>query len=272
MESSQTKTFLDRKKQKELVRPFRKYQLIILLLVIIMIVFCGILISLNKKLNSKIKEHSMLYQELLDQYEREDELDELYNRVEVNYVSLYELDKELNIDIIRDLTELNLITTFIDPTAEIQFSVCFKATVHGDKGKTFREKCGGVSPLLILIKAKNGYRFGAYTTVGFSKDPSEATGFKKDPDAFLFSFDTKKRYKIYNVDQAIGDFGENMPQFGDHDIFLFDGFLGNTTSESLFPKSYSGDSGMMGDFILTGGVKKFGVSEVEILSVYINKI
>ena len=78
-----------------------------------MIIFCFILFSLNKELNYHIRENESLSEELVEENQKSVELDDLYNRVEVNYVSLYELDKELNIDIIRDLNELSMLTNFI---------------------------------------------------------------------------------------------------------------------------------------------------------------
>ena len=113
LETTNKSDLIDRKKEKEIVKHYRKYQLIIILLILIMIIFCFILFSLNKELNYHIRENESLSEELVEENQKSVELDDLYNRVEVNYVSLYELDKELNIDIIRDLNELSMLTNFI---------------------------------------------------------------------------------------------------------------------------------------------------------------
>lgn len=260
---------IDRKKEKEMVRPYRKYQLLILGLVIMMIVFCSSLFSLNKELNYHIRENTALLQELDEQNQRTSELDELFNRVEVNYISLYELDKELNIDIIRDLSELGMVTGFISKDNESQFSVCYKATIHGDKASKFREFCSGVSPLLILIETEDGYRFGAYTTVAFLNDET-TQGQKADNNAFLFSFDTKKKYKIEIPDVAVRDVLNSFPMFGKNDLNIIEGFFSESKSWTEYPQAFEPDPNAPGDYILNGGMKKFKIKEMEVLTVFIN--
>ena len=265
LETTNKSDLIDRKKEKEIVKPYRKYQLIIILLILIMIIFCFILFSLNKELNYHIRENESLSEELVEENQKSVELDDLYNRVEVNYVSLYELDKELNIDIIRDLNELSMLTNFISKTSSVQFGVCYKASAHGDTAKVFQDNCSGLAPLVVLIETKDGYRFGAYTNVPFTKSNS----YKEDPDAFLFSFDTKKMYKILRPESAIGDFDGKFPVFGRNDIVLKEGFFSNTNSMTECPKAYQEDPNAPMDYVLNGGIRKFMVKEVEILSCYI---
>ena len=265
LETTNKSDLIDRKKEKEIVKPYRKYQLIIILLIIIMIIFCFVLFSLNKELNYHIRENDNLSQELLEENQKSVELEDLYNRVEVNYVSLYELDKELNIDIIRDLNELSRLTNFISKNSSVQFSVCYKASAHGDTAKAFYDNCGGVAPLVVLVETTDGYRFGGYTNVALTNSNS----YKDDPGAFLFSFDTQKMYNVLRPEIAIGDFTGKFPVFGRNDLVLQEGFLSNTKSLTEFPKAYQEDPNAPMDYVLNGGIRKFMVKEVEILSCYI---
>ena len=73
---------------------------------------------------------------------------------------------------------------------DVQFGVCYKATIHGDNAKDFIDNCGGISPLLFIIETTNGYRFGAFTTLPLNG----ANEYNMDENAFLFSFDTGKKY------------------------------------------------------------------------------
>ena len=266
LETSNKTDLIDRKKEKELVKPYRKYQLTIFLLIILMITFCSVLYSLNKELNSYIKENNTLSQDLYDENIRSMELDDLYNRVEVNYVSLYELDKELNIDIIRDLNELSMLTNWISTNGTVQFSVCYKASAHGDAPKAFRENCGGISPIVVLIETTDGFRFGGYTNVAFTDED----GYKEDENAFLFSFDTQKKYKVVKTDSAVGDFNKMFPLFGRNDIVISPGFLSEATCATEYPKAYEEDPNAPGDYVLNGGMKKFKIKEMEVMTCYIS--
>lgn len=254
------------KKEKEIVKPFRKYQLTILALVILMTILGYYLYSLNKDLNYYMKQHKNLYEQLYKEDKKAEDLNEIFNRVEVNYKCLYELDKTLNIDTIKDLDELDMMNNWIAIDKEVQYSICYKATYHGDSAVEFRNKCEGISPLLVIIETVDGYRFGGYTTQSFSSEGI----YKEDHEAFIFSFDTKKKYKVKLPEKAVGDFTISFPYFGQQDIILHPGFFNNSSSYTQFPYTYEKDPDSIGDYILTGGIKHFKVKEVEICSVYIN--
>jgi hypothetical protein len=259
-----------RKNQKELVHPYRKYQLSIILLIIIMITFIWVLFSLNTELSIQLKQHESLYEQYQDNLEKLSELKTLYGKIEVNYKSLYQLDKELNIDIIKTIDELNLLKKFISPNSRIQFSLCYKATIDGDNDiLKFRRKCEFLSPILMLIETSDGYRFGAYSSNALNFE-GRGQGYVYDSSAFIFSFDTKKMYNIIHPEFAIGELKDNFPSFGRQDIFLGNNFLSESSSYTNFPYDFEKDNTNPGDFILNGGMKKFKVKEMEFLFVYIN--
>lgn len=262
---------IDREKEKKAVRPYRKYQLMILLFLIVSIIQICKLYSLNKELSQKMNEFESLLDQYFDEKIKEETLTEITDSIDINYEYLYGLDKQPNIDTIKSVDELFLLYSFISPNAsfdDISLTMCYKATSHGDTPDKFRDYCGGVAPLYVIIETTDGYRFGGFTNVPFSGDGEL---YKRDENAFLFSFDTKKKYPITNPDKAIFDSPNVFPEFGEHDISISSECLSNTKSMSSFPKSYEGDKDFNYDYILTGGVRKFQVKEMEAIIVYMNE-
>ena len=68
----------------------------------------------------------------------------------------------------------------------------YQATEDGDDAAIFHSKCDNISSTLTVIKSKGNRRFGGFTRQAWDK----FSGFKKDENAFLFSLDKKKIYKI----------------------------------------------------------------------------
>ena len=268
---SNDETLLSREKQKELVHPYRKYQLSIILLLLIMMTLIWVLFSLNSELSIYIKKHETLFNQYQDEKQKLSELKSLFGKVEVNYVSLYNLEKELNIDIIKTIDELQLLSKFISPNKNIRFSLCFKASIDGDNINDFRKRCEHQSPILMLIETTDGYRFGGFSNSAMNyKERGNGIGsYVYDSSAFIFSFDTKKMYNVIHPDFAFGDFKDYFPSFGRKDIFIGNNFLNESSSYILFPKDYEKDNSNLGDYILNGGMKKFKVKELEFLIVYI---
>lgn len=268
MESKDTTLlYMERKKQKVIVKPYRKYQLLLLLLIIIVLVLFVVLLSLNSTLNYYLREHDKVLSDLESEKDLSEILIEQDKRINVSYSSLYGLDQDLNIEIIRNMDELFLISGFIDKNEAIEFMPCYKASVEGDDPETFRTNCRGMGPVLLLIETVDGYRFGGYTIHDFMDDENT---FKEDSEAFIFSFDTRKKYMITKPTQAVGDFDNSFPIFGDDDIHLMKGCLSNSDSFAEFPKSYQEDINAPTSYSLTGGIKNFQVKEIEVLIVHQN--
>ena len=90
----------DREAQKKLVHPYRKYQLWILVLLIIAIILGVISFNLNSELDKLVKTEEDLFSQVTDLKEESQEIQRVYERVDVNYKDIYGLDKKKNIDII----------------------------------------------------------------------------------------------------------------------------------------------------------------------------
>ena len=192
----------------------------------------------------------------------------LADNVEVNYKALYGLDRSLNVDIIRDLNELVLLNGFIAPkNSRILYSLCFKASFYGEDEKVFRERCTGVSPLIILIETTDGYRFGGYTSLHFETVAMNKV--REDPNAFLFSFDTMKKYSVEQPEKAVMDIEGLFPIFGNNDFYIGKDFLSGLNCKTEFPSAFKKDVENLGDYVLNGGMQKFQVKELEVLIPYV---
>ena len=188
--------------------------------------------------------------------------------IEINYKLFYNLDKEPNIETIKTVSDYYMLTKFLreqiqgdEKNSRILFIMCYKATIDEDKASSFRKKCENLSPLIFVIETTDGFRFGGYTSSFLN---NSRNSYINDPYSFIFSFDTKKKYKIIKNEEAVFDIKDNFPSFGRNDIVIKDGFLSNKSSYSMFPDHYEQDTEALGDYQLTGGVKFFQIKEMEV--------
>jgi hypothetical protein len=252
----------DRETQKKLVHPYRKYQLWIIVLILIAIILGIISFNLNSELNELLKTEQNLFAQVTNLKEESAEIQKVYERVDVNYKDIYGLDKKKNIDIIHNLEELNKLSLAINEQGSVSYAICYKATIDGDSPETFKKLCSGTSPTLFLIETVDGYRFGVFTSLYFGED---FNGYREDNKAFIFSFDTGKKYKIEQPEYAVSDIKGSFPSFGKRDIVLGKNILKEANSYAMFPVSYEKDPDAPGDYLLNGGMKKFRVKELEVL-------
>ena len=261
----------DRETQKQMVHPYRNYQLMIIVMIIIFIILSIININLNSELKKTISEDKELAQKISELTEESSYMEEFSKRVDVNYKEIFGLDKEKNIDIIHNYNELESLSYAIYEMGTVSYHLCYKASEDGENPLKFRDLCGGIGPTLFLIETMDGYRFAAYTNLYFTND-DQFKGFREDDEAFIFSFDTMKKYKIKQPQYAVFDKKGSFPTFGVNDIFLgSDNVLSKGNCYTLFPVSYEKDNDNVGDYLLNGGMKKFKVKELEVLWPFIYK-
>ena len=143
--------------------------------------------------------------------------------------------------------ELNLLLEFLTPAINkikknpriIHTKLIYNALIDVDKANNFHKKCDKLNkPTLILIETKEGYRYGGYTSVNWdSPDKSE---FKKDENAFIFSFNTKKKYENKNVEKSIQCNKYFGPYFGEGgNICVPDNFLNDGKAFYPWPSTYN---------------------------------
>ena len=139
------------------------------------------------------------------------------------------------------------------PRKPNKITLLMNSNRDGDSTKSFMNKCKGKCPTLAVIKTTNGYVFGGYTTQMWKE------GKVKDNNAFVFSIDNKRKYKIKCPENAIGfskywEFGYvcNAITVTDNCTKNNGNYVGNKTYD--IPEQYE----------LNGGVKNFTVKSFEI--------
>jgi len=73
----------------------------------------------------------------------------------------------------------------------------------GDSFEAFHRLCDGKAPTIGIIETTKGHKFGGFTTQYWNGKSNESNC-KPDGNAFIFSLDTKRKYKVINSEKAIG--------------------------------------------------------------------
>lgn len=257
----------DREEQKKLTHPYRKYQIYILLMIIVMIIFSIILYGQNKKLKEYLNEKDIALTILTNIDKETKGIKELYDIIEVNYKYINKLDQCRNIDIIRSSYEIYFLSSSISEEDVITYEICYKSSEDGDSHEKFIQKCSNLTPLVFLIETTEGYRFGAYISQFLNYEMNQGKGgFIWDPKAFIFSLDTMKKYKIKQPEYAAYVQANHIPIIGKNDIYIGSDFTKSSNSYIEFPVNYERNLDDKGDYILNGGYKKFIIKEMEVLS------
>ena len=139
------------------------------------------------------------------------------------------------------------------PRKPNKITLLMNSNKHGESRKSFMDKCKGKCPTLAVIKTTNGYVFGGYTTQMWRDGD-----FVKDNNAFVFSIDKKRKYKIKKPEQAIRFQFQSFWLFG-CDICVYDkctkGNINNVDNK---------DYDIPERFELNGGEYHFTVKSFEI--------
>ena len=154
----------------------------------------------------------------------------------------------------------------------LKYNLIYRATKDGDASKNFHSKCDFIGPNIILIKTKEDYIFGGFTTKSWkhlfkdiNKDEPELGTELKDEKAFGFSINEKKIYNNGNPNESIIYCNNNYgPVFKNYfKIFnecLKNGGLCGKKEESYFV-------GQEKDYEINGGKEKFDIEELEIFQI-----
>lgn len=259
----------DREEQKKLVHPYRKYQIYIFSMLILMIMFIIVLYKQNKRLKKFLKEKDIILTSITDIEKESKGIKGLTELIDINYKYLNRLDEKKNIDIIRHSDEIYFLSSLISK-GTVTYEVCYKSKEDGDTPAYFFEKCSFYSPLVFLIETIEGYRFGVFINEYLDFYVNEGKGgYIYDSKAFIFSLNTKRKYQIKKPEYAIYVQPNNFPWFGKKDIYIGKDFTKNSSSFCDYPVAFERNSEDKGDYILNGGIKKFIIKEMEVLIPFI---
>ena len=170
-------------------------------------------------------------------------------------------------DILKNHEDKLMVCDWIRPDTKFKFNLLYKVSRDGDRISTFTEKVKGKSPTLILIKSKDGYKFGGYTTIEWNM--SGIYTYKEDKLSFIFSINKKQKFELKKGNESYAICGDpNHFAFGGgHDLTIWDKCTTNNNSKDY---SYNNTYDTSQNYELTGGSNSFYVEELEVFQVIFN--
>ena len=203
--------------------------------------------ELEKEMNKKNKE----LRELKDEFHLKIIIDNCFNTSKI-----IKLKEEKN-KLISWISEKGIIK---------EINLLYSSKKDRDGCSSFYNQCSNISPTLSLIKTKKGRKFGGFT---FGKWNDKQGIFKQtDSEAFLFSLNNMKKYKILKPNLAIASYSDHsslLTYGNDGDgcgIYLENNFLTNGGHENHTSKVYNVDS----KYCLSTE-ENFSVEEVEVYNI-----
>lgn len=208
-----------------------------------------------------------MHQNFIEQNPNYCEKPQNYNSLEEEMnPNLEEQSKKPELDfsdsILKDQSELNLLSKRIGQSEKFAYNLIYKATKHGDSAETFHKLCDDIGNTVVFIETINNHRFGGYTTKSWK--PIEGENIVDD-QAFVFSLDRKEIYNIIPGEEAIGCYFNFGPVFCGCQIRIYDGAFEHGGSTYLKGANYDTPE----DFVLNGGEQTFGIKEIEVYQVKI---
>ena len=164
-----------------------------------------------------------------------------------------------------DLVELCKLNGF-------NFKLIYRASRDGFAATDFHAKCDSRPMTLTIIKTTDGFVFGAYTAVAWDS----TSGYKADPDAFIFSLiNPNSDLQLIRVTAAENNYAIYCkagfgPTFGGgHDIKIWNNSNTTTESYSNLGSSYDFslfDCGTIRAQSFLAGSRNFQTSEIEVFA------
>ena len=169
--------------------------------------------SINEYISSLNNKVIELEKKVNDLYLFKEEFSDFLKIKKEKYIN--KIFKDSNI--IQNYDEKKLILSWLNK-AFIKTNLLFNSKYDGDLLSTFFKKVANKFPTLIIIKSKNNFIFGGYTSIVWKCDGI----WYIDKNSFIFSFYTKKKYEVKNSDLSEHIFGRyDLIQFG-KDIRIYD--------------------------------------------------
>ncbi len=167
------------------------------------------------------------------------------------------LENILNVFSLLSNDDMNLLKNFISPTNlnEIDFKLIYKKFLHGIDIQNYHNLIDNQGPTITIIKTKDNFKFGAYTTQNIDKSDL----YKIDENAFLFSLNLKEKYntkdkyhsiKCYNKASEVNFFGKG-PDLDPRDLI----------EGNLNPKTF------LNDLRLNNNKRSFYIEDMEVYKV-----
>ena len=148
-----------------------------------------------------------------------------------------------------------------------KLSLIYRGSRDGFTTQTFHSQCDYLSPTISLIRSDRNKIFGGYTEQTWNYSGT----YKRDDEAFLFSFSNNEKYPIQSPRFAISTRGSSLVNYGHNgDIYISNDCNTNRFSRIRFPCSYSCSKfsyeSNEGSIYLAGAVN-FKVIDIEVFAV-----
>jgi hypothetical protein len=168
----------------------------------------------------------------------------------------------LNPSNILSLSDMKIISNWIEPNKFLKYSLLYRATRDGDESSTFHNLCDNKGATLTIIKTNSGFIFGGYSDIDWESYRNKSEWiYKFSQHAFLYSMNKQKKYPVKDPSKAVFCKGVLGPTFGfGHDIEIVNNFL-SKESKCNSPKSFKQ---MNSENEFNGGEEKFLVNELEV--------
>ena len=182
--------------------------------------------------------------------------------------------KRFNSKIITEIDELNLIAKgLVKENMEnlkklkVGYKLIYRASDDGDDAETFHQKCDGISGTLTIIKTKDDWIFGGYTSVTWDTESEDE---KKDLNSFVFSINLEKiYYASEQKEYCIYCDSNKGPSF--IGMFSLEESMLNMANK-VNPWGVQCYNGESLPCEINGGKKEFYIEEVEVFQVIMKKI
>jgi len=223
------------------------------------------IVSDLQKENSEIKKiNQNLINKIKELEKRMDIFEKKFN--DPKLIENIKIKEKLNSDIINSKDNFEFVEKIIKENVmnkNIRYTLLYKATRDGDDSKVFHQKCDNNHQIIVFFKTTKGFIFGGYTEKGYTGNGGNII----DNNAFFFSCDKKKVYKVKQNKTAIYDGLSYGPTFGycTTIICVLNNFLSykcctTTVSSSTF-------DGLNTDYEITNGEEYFYLQEIEVYKI-----
>lgn len=166
--------------------------------------------------------------------------------------------------IVKDMEEELLIGDMITILKTKKYRLLYRASRDGDSANKFHSICDNSNNLIVLVQTQKGFRFGGFTSNKFKV----SSHMKYDNNAFIFSLDLKKIYKIIPGEYAIYCYYNSGPCFSQGSLYIPNNFFKKFGKTSLAGGPYQFEE----DYEINNGEEKFLVKELEIFQVQIDEL
>jgi hypothetical protein len=215
----------------------------------------------NSKKNKDGKIYKIIHENSVESCNMEKSYD--FNDKNIYSNNIFSIDSK----IISNYVEFDFIINYLknELNKEISNSIrIYRATEDGDKADDFHRLCDGNTNIIVLIKTKDGKKFGGYTSIGFNNYNQS----NLDDTAFIFSIDKREIYPNIRGKNAIESYYNLGPTFSGDSIKIYDNFFKKGGITSKIGTNYQTNE----DYQINDGKKIFAVEEIEVLELLEMKI